>query len=537
MKSWQLSMDRRIAWAEVQLLDIAHLSTGNTPSKKVPGYYGGDIPFVKPPELRDRKINLAPETLSEQGCENARLLPENAVLVSCIGNLGKTGIAGTKVAFNQQINAIEAFSGIDPRFVFYQAQSQDFKNQLEQRASATTISIVNKGNFSTIKVWIPPTNEQHRIVAKIEELFSELDKGIESLKTAREQLKVYRQALLKHAFEGKLTEQWRKDNADKLETADQLLERIKQEREARYQQQLEDWKAAVKQWEVDGKEGTKPAKPRAAKKLERPSSSESKGYENIPDSWCLAKIGDVSSVGTGVTPLKSRSDYYDNGDVPWVTSGALNSSLVSEASGYVTELAFAETNLRLYPKHTLLMAMYGEGKTRGKCSELLIPATTNQAIAAMVQCGIEEDTRPYLKWFLMKNYIDIRRKSSGGVQPNLNLGIVENTVFPLCSTGEMEVIVNELETNLSVIDDNEKTIVDQLLKSEALRQSILKKAFSGQLVPQDPDDEPASVLLDRIAKEKEEAAAKAKPARRAGGKAKAAQKKPKTTRTDTRKAS
>ena len=90
---------------------------------------------------------------------------------------------------------------------------------------------------------VPPLNEQHRIVAKIEELFSELDKGIESLKAARAKLNVYRQSVLKHAFEGKLTAQWREENKDKLETPEQLLAHIKQEREARYEQQLQEWKS------------------------------------------------------------------------------------------------------------------------------------------------------------------------------------------------------------------------------------------------------------------------------------------------------
>ena len=103
---------------------------------------------------------------------------------------------------------------------------------------------------------------QRRIVAKIEELFSELDKGVESLKTARAQLKVYRQAVLKHAFEGKLTAQWREENKDKLETPEQLLARIKQEREARYERQLQEWKAAVKKWEEGGKSGKAVERPR-----------------------------------------------------------------------------------------------------------------------------------------------------------------------------------------------------------------------------------------------------------------------------------
>ena len=95
---------------------------------------------------------------------------------------------------------------------------------------------------------MPPINEQCRIVTKVEELYSELDKGIESLTIAREQLQNYRQAVLKHAFEGKLTEQWREENKDKLETADQFLARIMQEREVRYEKRLEVWKAAVDEW-------------------------------------------------------------------------------------------------------------------------------------------------------------------------------------------------------------------------------------------------------------------------------------------------
>ena len=117
---------------------------------------------------------------------------------------------------------------------------------------------VSLGDLKVLEAVLPPLNEQHRIVAKIEELFSEIDKGVESLQTAKAQLQVYRQALLKHAFEGKLTAQWRADNPDKVVPAVQLLAQIKQAREERYQQQLDEWKTAVEKWEFGGKEGRKP---------------------------------------------------------------------------------------------------------------------------------------------------------------------------------------------------------------------------------------------------------------------------------------
>ena len=126
--------------------------------------------------------------------------------------------------------------------------------------------------------------------------------------------------------------------------------------------------------------------------------------------------------------------------------------------------------------------MYGEGKTRGKCSELLIEAATNQAIAAIHFKNHNIGVKSFLKYFLLKNYNDIRRLSSGGVQPNLNLGIVKKTLFPFPPLDEQKFIVDELESKLTVCDKTEETIIQSLQQAETLRQSILKKAFEGELL-------------------------------------------------------
>ncbi|WP_232196737.1 restriction endonuclease subunit S [Thioalkalivibrio sp. ALE10] len=398
---------------------------------------------------------------------------------------------------------------IFPEFFCYYLNSVDYSTVV----TGTTRLKLNQRAMRRIAIAVPPLNEQRRIVAKIEELFSELDKGVESLKTARAQLKTYRQSLLKAAFEGRLTEQWRRDNADKLETADQLLERIQEEREARYQQKLEEWKAAVKEWETGGKLGTKPRKPYRPK-LDVGDAANRSG--SLPGGWANARIIDIAFVGTGVTPLKKRQGYYEGGKIPWVTSGAVNDLYVQEPSGWVTETALEETNLRLYPRGTLLVAMYGEGKTRGKASELAIEATTNQALAAVVTEGLAASVKPYLKWFLVYNYESIRQSSSGGVQPNLNLGIVEKTEFPLCSLDEQEQIVNQIESGVSRLSQLEEELEASFRRAELLRQSILKRAFEGKLVPQDPDDEPASVLLERIRQEQADAVGTKRGKRNAG---------------------
>ena len=173
-----------------------------------------------------------------------------------------------------------------------------YLNQIgySDHVTGTTRLKLTKNALRRIPVSVAPAAEQHRIVAKIEELFSELDKGIESLKTARAQLKVYRQAVLKHAFEGKLTAQWRKENKDKLEKPEQLLTRIKQEREARYERQLKEWKAAVKTWEGVGKRDKRPAKPKPANYPSPIRQEDRERLLNLPDGWAWIRLAQLLSI-------------------------------------------------------------------------------------------------------------------------------------------------------------------------------------------------------------------------------------------------
>ena len=193
-------------------------------------------------------------------------------------------------------------------------------------------------------------------------------------------------------------------------------------------------------------------------------------------------IEQIAEVGTGATPLKGKKEYYESGSVPWVTSGALNELFVSESKDYITEFALEKTNVSLFPKHTLLVAMYGEGKTRGKVSELLIEAGTNQACAAIVLSGLAEKIRPFIKLFLEKNYDDIRRLSSGGVQPNLNLSIIKTTCVPLPSLPEQKEITKLINEKVLAMDRVESEIREQIVKTEYNKKSILRSSFRGELL-------------------------------------------------------
>ena len=174
-----------------------------------------------------------------------------------------------------------------------------------------------------------------------------------------------------------------------------------------------------------------------------------------------------------------------------VTSGALNKPFVDDAEEFITPLALRDTNAKLFPKGTLLVAMYGEGKTRGKASELRIDAATNQACAALVFDSDRAILKRFVKVFLEKNYDDIRLLSSGGVQPNLNLSLVKATVVPIPPLSEQQRIAAEVERRLSVVDEVEAGVQQQLRRAERLRQAILKRAFAGKLgCPRTPTTSP-----------------------------------------------
>ncbi|MFO1192318.1 MAG: restriction endonuclease subunit S [Rhodoferax sp.] len=147
---------------------------------------------------------------------------------------------------------------------------------------------------------------------------------------------------------------------------------------------------------------------------------------------------------------------------------------------FVTDLALRQTNLTLYPAGTLLVAMYGEGKTRGKCAELRIAATTNQALAAL---QVAPDVRPWLKLFLDCNYDNTRRIASGGVQPNLNLGLIRAIRLPLPPLHEQHRIVAEVDRRLSIVREVEATVDANLQRAQALRQAVLARAFSSSMHP------------------------------------------------------
>lgn len=409
--------------------------------------------------------------------EATKLSKTNDIIICIRATIGRLNLSDKVYCLGRGVAGIEVNANVEAKFIWYSLMNSEA--YLLKNSTGTTFQQVSSPTLKKLPIVYPASKEtQQAIVNKIESLFDEIDEGIGRLKTAAQQIQQYRQSLLKNAFNGELTKEWRSKHADALPSENELLAQIQTTREQHHAQQLADWQTAVSQWEQNGKEGKKPSKPKAPTQAVKFEDN----FAGLPSGWGAIKINQVAEIFTGATPLKSNANYYENGSIPWVTSGSLNNEFVDSADSFVTDLALKETNLKLLPKHTLLVAMYGEGKTRGKCSELLIEATTNQAIAGIVLNEKYPISRKFLKFYMFKNYADIRRQSSGGVQPNLNLSLVGNIIFPLPCLAEQTQIVAILETKLTACDQLAAELAKQLKQAELLKQAVLKAAFSGNLL-------------------------------------------------------
>ncbi len=226
--------------------------------------------------------------------------------------------------------------------------------------------------------------------------------------------------------------------------------------------------------------------------------------------WQDMTIGEIATVRTGKTPSRTEEKYWENGVIPWLTSSVTGSEYCFKADEFISELASKECNLKPFPVGTLLLAMYGEGKTRGQVTELKLEATCNQACAAIITNNAIALTS-FVKLKLQENYEAIRLAASGGNQPNLNLNKVREISIQV-PTLEMQIkIVQEVERLLTISEEINQQVRSALDRVNNLTQSIVVKAFRGELTAEWREANPelisgensAEVLLERFKAERE----------------------------------
>ncbi len=413
--------------------------------------------------------------------------------------IGKTGILGIDAATNQAICAILPFNNIFiPKFGLYWLQSQR-QNLIKQGFGGAQPNI-NQGVIYNLSFPLSPLPEQHRIVSAIEERFTILDAVTTALQQNKQKLKLARASVLKHAVEGKLTEKWRAEHPA-TESGSELLERILAERRAK--------------WEAEQlAKGKDPRKLR----YEEPNGPDMSELQDLPEGWewtTLEQVtGAVRPICYGI--LMPKENIPDG--IPYVKVKDMKGDKIDIAALHRTapEIAAMYSRASLKPGD-LLLAIRG---TYGRIAEVPVELeganiTQDTARLDVTKQMDRHFIATHLRSSISQKYF--QKVSRGVAVKGVNIADVKLTPITLPPFAEQQQIVAEVERRLSVIEQAEVAIETSLKRIERARQSILERAFSGRLVPQDPNDEPASVLLERIQEERGKRVAEGKQRGKNGG--------------------
>jgi len=472
------------SWEWVRLGDLIHYSIGGgTPSKNNSSFWEGNIPWAS---VKDLNVNVYLEKTIDSITEEAlkkstsNLVPKNNIIVCTRMGLGKIVINKIDVAINQDLRALILSPLVDQMFFFQKYKSYEIQG------TGVTVKGIRLDELLDFIFPLPPLAEQRRIVAKIDELMARCDEleklrgnlnqkqitvhnaALNRLLTAKDQsdfntawqfitqnfgelysvkknVTELRKAILQLAVMGKLVPQ---DPIDR--PASELLKEIEKEKQR-----------LVKEGKI------KKLKPLPEIKLDEVP------YE-LPKGWKWVRLIDIVDVGTGSTPATTNPDYY-NGTIPWYTSSATSNSIANIPETFITEIALKETNCKVFPSGSLIIAMYGQGKTRGQISEIVLAGATNQAIAAMVFYNVSQSIKQYIKYYFIKIYDEIRSTAEGAAQPNLNVGKIKETLIPLPPLAEQHRIVAKCDRLMTLCDNLEKQIDETNSKKTNLLNAVMTK--------------------------------------------------------------
>ncbi len=481
--------------------NIFKTTSGGTPSRKKPEFYLGNIPWVKSGELENNIIYGTEERITEDAIKNssAKIFPAGTLLIALYGaTIGKLAFLGIKATTNQAVCGIFDNGVILSKYMYYFLLFRRQKLiQSGMGGAQPNISqdIVRKQPFPII-----PLPKQRAIVSKIEQLFSDLDNGIDNFKKAQEQLKRYRQSVLKAACEGRLVPTEAElacDEGRDYEPADVLLARILKERREK--------------WNGKGK-------------YKEPAAPDMSSLQELPEGWVWNKLWLCCNLITkGESPKWQGFEYIEEG-IPFIRSENVLWGNVNLLKAVKIPEEFHNKLIRsqLKPFDVLINIV---GASIGRCGVVpstIISANINQAVSLI---RVNNALLPsYLVQLLLSPQLqkNIHAGKVDTARPNISLGDLRQLLIPLPPLAEQRRIVVEVERHLSLCDKMEATIAESLQKAESLRQSILKKAFEGKLLNEKeleearnaPDWEPAEKLLERIRQEKQIKENNNKPTRR-----------------------
>lgn len=463
-------------WEWVALQEICSLENGdrskNYPNKSTLVETG--IPFVNAGHLENGNIRqedmtfITPEHFSI--LRSGKFL--NGDILFCLrGSLGKSAIVqNLSGAIASSLVIVRVFKPTFNKYIhlyFDAPLSYDFINKYDNGTAQPNLAATDLARFL---VPLPPLDEQSRIVNKITELMTLCDQleqhSLTSLDTHQQLVETLLTTLTGSQNAEELAENWARisEHFDTLFTTEASIDTLKQTilqlavMGKLVPQDPNDEPASelLKRIAQEKAQLIKDGKIKKQKPLP-PISDEEKPFE-LPDGWEWCRISDISTVGTGATPSRDEPKYWLDGEINWVTSGETSKPFIKTTSECVTKKAINDTNVSIYPPGTLIIAMYGQGKTRGQITELLINAGTNQACAAIQLIANEDSHRKFIKIFFEKSYDDLRALASGGAQPNLNVAKISQTVIPLPPEHEQARVVLAVNSLLNLCSSLRKHI-------------------------------------------------------------------------------
>lgn len=437
-----------------------------------------------------------------------------AKITPCTEN-GKTTVVPDvpgQICFGStEFHTIRPEQGVEPNWIErFLLQHETRRNAQRAMAGGVGQMRVPAEFLKNLTIPVAPTREQSRIAEALDELFSDLDAGVAALERARERLKLYRASVLKAAVEGALTADWRRRNPQ-AEPGTELLKRILVERRRRWEQDQ------VSKFREKGK--TPPKNWRA--RYKEPVTPDTADLPALPEGWCWATVDQLLA-----EPLTNgRSVPGAPAGFPVLRLTSLRKGLVVQEEYKVGAWTADEAERFLILEGDFLVSR-GNGSiklvgTGGLVGEVVRPVAYPDTMIRFRFCQGVQTQFVSQVWNsrTVRQQLEQKAKTTAGIY-KVNQSDLAACLLPLPPVGEQCAMVRIVENQLSTIERLESDIDAKLETAQALRQAILKHAFSGKLVPQDPKDEPAAELLVRIAAEREareEKAASAGRSARAGG--------------------
>ncbi|MEZ4269348.1 MAG: restriction endonuclease subunit S [Myxococcota bacterium] len=482
-------------WASARVGEISRRVVVGFVGPAKQHYRAEGVPFLMGKNIRNGALDLS--DISRVTLEFHRSLPKSElhagdVAVVRIGRSGDAAVVpgGLGPANCAGLVVVKQPTGTSPEFLARYFNSPQGKRASEDEARGVTRKTLNTRKVEQALVPVPPLNEQRRIVAKIEALQERSKAAKDALDAIPPLLEKFRQSVLAAAFRGDLTKSWR-ERQPEIEPAAVLLDRIRAERRRRFSE----------------------ANPK--KKYVEPAPVDPSGLPELPAGWCWVRLQDIASLlnGDRGKNYPNQREYVEVG-LPFINAGHIrpDGTLSGEEMNFITREKFNELAAGKIEPGDLVYCLRG---TLGKTATVdpLIEGAIASSLA-IIRPG-EAEYRKFLYYFLVSplGRAEIKKYDNGSAQPNLSAASVGQYLLPMPPRHELSAFCSAIEEALAAVAASVSPLKRSLALAQTLDQSILAKAFRGELVPQDPNDEPASVLLERIRAERE-AAGPAKTKRR-----------------------